>query len=157
MDEVNTITAKNNYPVEAGKDIEVIYSDSGFVKIKLNAPEMRRFQGEKPYMEMQKGVKVLFYDSALNIKSELSAEYAISYEKEKIMEAWNKVEVVNEKKEKLNTEHLIWNEREAKIYTNEFVKITTGKEIIYGNGLESNQNFTKYKITNIKGTISLNE
>jgi len=37
------------------------------------------------------------------------------------------------------------------------VKITTADEVIYGDGLESNQDFTKYKIKNIKGTIHLKE
>ena len=157
INEVNIISAKNTYPVESGKDMEVIYSDSGHIKIKLNAPEMLRYSGEKPYMEMPKGVKVLFYDNSMNVNSQLSANYAISREKEEIMEAKNNVVVVNEKGEQLNTEHLVWDKREAKIHTEEFVKITTAEEIIYGNGLESNQNFTNYKIKDIKGTINLKE
>ncbi len=157
IDEVNIITAKNNYPVESGKDMEVIYSDSGRIKIKLNAPVMMRYTGEKPYLEMPKGVKVLFYDDTMNVNSHLSANYAISREKEEIMEARNNVVVVNEKGEQLNTEHLVWDKKQATIHTKEFVKITTADEIIYGNGLESNQSFTKYKIKDIKGTINLKE
>ena len=38
-----------------------------------------------------------------------------------------------------------------------FVKITTEDEIIMGEGFESNQSFTKFKIKKIKGTISLDE
>ena len=157
IDEVNNVTARNNYPVESGKDMEVIYSDSGHIKVKLNAPVMMRYAGENPYMEMPQGVKVLFYDDSMNVNSHLSANYAISREKEEIMEAKNNVVVVNEKGEKLNTEHLIWDKKQSLIHTKEFVKITTAEEIIYGNGLESNQSFTKYKIKDIKGTINLKE
>ena len=39
--------------------------------------------------------------------------------------------------------------------TARFVKITTADEIIFGDGFESNQDFTKYKIFKIRGTISL--
>lgn len=157
IDEVNTLTTTANYPVESGKDIEVIYSDSGHVKIKLNAPVMMRYTGEKQYMEMPNGVNVMFYDNSMNVTSHLSSNYAISYEKDEILEAKNDVIVVNEKGEQLNTEHLIWDKRQELIHTDEFVKITTSDEIIYGNGLESNQNFTKYKIKDIKGTINLKE
>ncbi len=157
IDEVNTVTAGSNYPVESGKDMEVIYSDSGYIKVKLNAPVMMRYIGENPYMEMPQGVKVLFYNDSMKVNSELSANYAISREKEEIMEAKNNVIVVNEKGEQLNTEHLIWDKKQSQIYTKEFVKITTAEEIIYGNGLESNQSFTKYKIKDIKGTINLKE
>ncbi len=157
IDEVNTVTARSNYPVESGKDMEVIYSDSGHIKVKLNAPVMMRFTGENPYMEMPQGVKVLFYDDSMKVNSHLSANYAISREKDEIMEAKNNVVVVNEKGEQLNTEHLIWDKKQALIHTKEFVKITTAEEIIYGNGLESNQSFTKYKIKDIKGTINLKD
>lgn len=61
------------------------------------------------------------------------------------------------KGEKLNTEHLIWNEDSAKIYTDEFVKITTTDEIIMGEGMEANQDFSKWKIYKIRGTINVKE
>jgi LPS export ABC transporter protein LptC len=72
-----------------------------------------------------------------------------------IVEAKKNVVVINEKNEKLNTEHLIWNEKTKKIYSDEFVKITTPDEIIYGTGFEADQDFSRYKIMNIKGTITV--
>ena len=35
---------------------------------------------------------------------------------------------------------------EGRIFTEEYVKITTPDEIIYGDGLESNETFSKYQI-----------
>ena len=69
------------------------------------------------------------------------------------MEAKGDVVFINEVGEKLNTEHLIWNQKEERIYSEEFVKITTADEIIWGEGFESNQSFTNFKIKHIKGTI----
>jgi hypothetical protein len=71
------------------------------------------------------------------------------------MEAKKDVVVVNEKGEKLMTEYLVWDEKTGKIFSNEFVKIITADEIIMGNGFESNQDFSRYKIFDIKGTIKL--
>ena len=65
------------------------------------------------------------------------------------------VKVYNISGDLLETEHLIWNEKTEKIYTEEFVKITTKDEVIYGEGLESNQYFSQYTIKKIKGTITL--
>ena len=73
------------------------------------------------------------------------------------MEAKRNVVVVNEKGEKLNTEHLIWEEEGDRITSDAFVKITTADEILMGEGLESNQSFTKYRIKKIKGTIRLKD
>ena len=65
--------------------------------------------------------------------------------------------VVNELGDTLYTEKLIWVEKEDRIYTDTYVRIVRRDEIIFGDGLESNQQFTRYKILNIKGTIALNE
>ena len=70
------------------------------------------------------------------------------------MEAKNNVVIVNAEGEQLNTEHLIWDRKKRIIYSNVFVKITTEDEIIMGEGFESNEQFSKYKILKPKGTIT---
>jgi LPS export ABC transporter protein LptC len=71
------------------------------------------------------------------------------------MEARYAVEVINKNGEKLETEKLIWDEANKKIYTDAFVKITTPNQVISGKGLESNQDFTKYEIKKITGIINI--
>ena len=143
-------------PQESAKNIKILYSDSAHVEVELIAPLLNRYETENPYIEMPKGFNAIFYNDKLDVKSKLNANYGIRYERDQRMEARKNVTVINEKGDMLNTEHLIWDERKAKLYSNEFVKITTKDEIIFGNGFEANQDFSKYKIFNIKGTISLN-
>jgi LPS export ABC transporter protein LptC len=100
---------------------------------------------------------VLFYDRNEKESTTLKGNYAIRYEKSQRMEIRYNVEVINEKGEKLNTERLVWDEQKKKITSNAFVKITTAKEVITGNGLEANQDFTKYEIKNIIATIRLDD
>ena len=57
----------------------------------------------------------------------------------------------------LETEKLNWNQQKEEIFTDEFVKITTENEVIFGEGLVSNQNFSRYTIRKIKGTITINQ
>lgn len=155
--EVLLLSRKLSEPVESATHIEVLYSDSARVKVKLTSPVMNRFMTEKPYLEMPKGVNLQFYDDSLHVISTLKANYAISREQEDIMEARNNVVVVNQKGEQLNTEHLIWNEKTRKIYSDVFAKITTKDEIIYGNGFEANEDFSSYKINQVKGIINVNK
>ena len=157
IEKVKLFGSHEQSPAESVKNIKIIYSDSAEVKAELTAPVMNRYTHEKPYLEMPVGLKVIFYDQALNVKSRLSAEYGIRYERDQKMEARKNVVVVNEKGEQLNTEHLIWDERKEKLLSDEFVKITRKDEIIYGTGFEANQDFSKYKIFNIKGTIFVNK
>ena len=154
---INTIGNKNFLPVESAKNVETIYSDSAHILMIVKAPVLDYYEGEKPYHEMPKGIEIYFYDTLMQVKSKLTANYAISYEKEKIMEAKNNVIVVNEKKEQLNTEHLVWDEKRAIIFSDKFVKINTGKEILLGEGMESDERFDKWKIKRPKGSISVKE
>jgi len=155
IEKVKLVTSKDVLPVEAATGLEIIYSDSAHIKAKITTPELNRYVGNKNYIELPKGLKLEFYDDQNKVTSTLTADYAIRREPEMIVEARRNVIVVNEKNEKLNTEHLIWNERTKKIYSDEFVKITTPDEIIMGNGFEANQDFSRYRIKNIKGTINV--
>tara|TARA_B110000459_G_C16561355_1_gene471737 strand:- start:213 stop:800 length:588 start_codon:yes stop_codon:yes gene_type:complete len=156
--EIESLSRKKNEPVSRGKNVALIYSEKSNVKINITAPLMEEYGlEESKYMEMKEGIKVLFYDSLMNVSSTLIANYAINRVADKIMEAKDDVVVVNDKGEVLHTEHLVWMQDSFKIYTDEFVKITTVDEIIMGEGMEANQDFTKWKIHKIKGIINLKE
>ena len=156
--EIESLSEKNNEPVSRARNVKVIYSEKSNVKINITAPLMEEYGVEEDkYMEMKEGVKVLFYDSLMNVSSTLTSNYAINRVAENIMEAKDDVVVVNDSGDVLNTEHLIWLQDSSKIYTDEFVKITTTDEIIMGEGMEANQDFTKWKIHKIKGIINIKE
>jgi LPS export ABC transporter protein LptC len=158
MQTINQVVTFKNLPSETMKDAEILYSDSARVKMKLKAKQLDRYTGgERLYIEMPKGVQMFFYDDSMKVNSQMKADYGLRYEKEGIMEAKRNVEVINVNGDKLNTEHLIWNEKKDSIYTKAFVRITTKDEVIYGDGLESNQDFTKYRITNIKGIMNVGD
>ena len=142
-------------PQETAKSIKILYSDSAHVKVEITAPVLDHYESESPYIEMPKGLHAIFYDKGMEVKSRLQADYGIRYERDQRIEANRNVVVINEKGDQLNTEHLVWDERTEKLTSDQFVKITTKDEIIFGNGFEANQDFSKYKIFNIKGTIAL--
>lgn len=157
LEEVNKITTRPTGPVETGTNIEFLYSDSAKIKTKVNAPYVSRYLTPKPLRILPKGVHVQFYDDSMHVTSSLTAKFAMQKEDERLMEARNDVVVVNAKGERLNTEKLVWDEKMRKIYSDQFVKITTADEIIIGNGFESNEDFTRYKIFDIKGTFAIDK
>jgi len=152
--EVEKVTFDENLPVESTYESQIIYSENAELKVKAFAPEMHRYIGETEYSEMPKGVEVIFYDSISQESSKLTANYAIDRQTEFIMEAMDNVVVINAEGERLETEHLIWDRKSRRIYSEEFVTITTEDEVIMGDGFESNENFTKYKITKSRGELS---
>jgi LPS export ABC transporter protein LptC len=155
--EIASLSQVDSINYELARDIEVYYSDSGKVIAYLESPLMRNYEQPKAYMEFPEGFKVIFYDAGLNPKSEITAKYGIRFEKTRIMEAKNNVVVKNlEKNEQLNTEHLIWDENKRIIYSEVFVKITREDEVLYGDGLQSDQDFENYTINNPTGEFKIN-
>jgi len=140
-------------------EIETIYSDSGCVKVILTAPKLLRFENkENPYDEYPEGLDVKFFDTGFNTTGTLTCEYAKYLVNENIWDARKNVEAINlNTGEQLNTEQLFWDIEKELIYSDAFVRITTQDEVLYGNGFESNQDFSTWKILNPKGSFNINE
>ena len=86
-------------PVETATGIRILYSDSAHVQVEILARELNRFETENPYIEMPRGLQANFFDDSMHVKSKLTADYGIRYEREQKMEARKNVVVVNEKGE----------------------------------------------------------
>ncbi len=158
METIRSFSPEEKMPLQTQYNSEIVYTDSGRVQIKIFSPEVNNYPNvEKPYLEMPDGLHVLFYDSEGNVESELSAGYATYYIEDRLWEVRDSVVVVNKLGEVLNTEQLFWDENRHLIYSEKFVKITRTNEIIMGEGLEANQNLTKWKITTIQGTIYIDD
>jgi hypothetical protein len=145
-DEIMALGKKVVMPSLTGKDITMLYSDSTILKMKLQTPQMQKYEKDvkEPITIMPKGLFVTFYDNKGKESTTLKADYGVRYEISKRMEVKYNVEVVNVNGEKLNT-------------SDAFVKITTAKEIIMGKGLEANQDFTQYEIKEVTGTIRVED
>ncbi|MFI5171588.1 MAG: LPS export ABC transporter periplasmic protein LptC [Chitinophagales bacterium] len=139
--------------VERGKNIELFFSEDGIVKVRVTAPTVTRYLTDNPYTEFNDGLKVDFFNDSLRVTSNLVANYGVRYENELKTIMRNDVQVVNEKGEHLSTEELIWDERKHIIYSDKFVKITTPDQVLYGEGMEADEQLTKYIIKKPQGTL----
>lgn len=141
---------------ETADDIEIEYTDSGFLKAVLTSPKaISRRGNENSYTEMPTGLLAKFYNQKKEIESTVSAEYGIKYEQEHKIILRKNVDVVNVKNERLNTEELIWDQNTKKIYTDKFVKITTPTEILTGYGLVADEDFSNWVIKKASGEFNL--
>lgn len=155
QEEIARVTVADTAPVERIKGLETLYSDSGLVKVRVRAPEYQKILVPESKTLLPSGIHIEFFDARMKVESELKAQFAVHFEEQRIWEARKDVEVVNRQGERLNTEKLVWDERRELLSSDEQVKITTGEEIIYGEGFEANQDFSKYRIFNVKGRITL--
>lgn len=156
--EINALVTKGAQQEDKAEDVTILYSDNGNVKMRLYAKEfVKNDVAKPPYTDMRKGLKVEFYGDSLKVESTLTARYARYYEKQGNILIRDSIVIVNKKGEKLNTEELVWNQSARKLFTEKFVKITTPTQVMYGDGLEANEDFTWYRILNPKGIVAVDK
>lgn len=153
IEKINLFTGDSgDYPDLIGENIEVMYSDSGKVKVQLHAKGMKQFNNaEKPYSEFPEGLIVFFYDDSSKIESEISADYAIYDNEKKMWHAKGNVIAKNLKNGyRLDSEELFWDEEKEEIFSTTFTKIVNENGTFYGQeGFRSNQTFTKYQLIGV--------
>jgi LPS export ABC transporter protein LptC len=158
MAEIEALAAKFNTEVEEAKEVEILYSDSAKVRVRITGPRMLYYlSNSEPQQEFPDGVFVEFFDASGTVTSQLSARYGLRLEQKDEVVVRDSVVWESIEGEKLETEELIWQERKKKIYTNKFVVVTRPDEIIYGHGFEADQDFSYSRINAIEGRLKVDE
>jgi LPS export ABC transporter protein LptC len=156
--EIDKLVGKISFTEDKAEGVVIIFSENGKVKGRLFATEfIINEQAKPPYMDARKGLRIESYNDSIQLESTLTARYARYYPQKGNILIRDSIVVVNRKGERLATEELVWNDELKKFYTEKPVRIKTPTQVIYGDGLEANQDFTWYQITNIKGIIQVNK
>ena len=152
------LSAKDSIPDISINNVHVKESENGKMTLELTAPKMVSYQTRDSYTEFPNGLKIIFYDSIMQPKSELTANYGISYDNKHTMMARGNVIVRNfQKQEQLNTESLLYDQVSKKVSTEEFIKITQPDRTILGKGMESDELFDNWVIRHVNSTIYVDE
>ncbi len=156
---VQEFKAKQDSAIVSAKNIKLHYTINGKLQTIMTAPILNRYvkyEG-KTYSEFPEGVHITFFDKFGKESSYIKANYSIYYEDDGIWEAQYDVVAVNEKGERLNTEYLIWKQKEETISSDRYVTMTTTDGIIHGKGFEANQDLSAWEIKQGSGIINVNE
>ncbi|HTJ49509.1 MAG TPA: LPS export ABC transporter periplasmic protein LptC [Cyclobacteriaceae bacterium] len=143
-------------PIQQVEKMEMYYSESDQIKIKMKADLVYEFQnGDR---EFPKGLYLEFFNEFGRLESILKANNAFFFKEENKWRGRGNVEVKNvEKSEQLNTEELFWKPAEKKIFTESFVTIRQQGDVIYGKGLDAKQDLSDYTITQPYGDFEVKE
>ncbi len=148
------VTPDANFDI--AEEPRILYTEKGKRRALIRSTLLKKWNSENPRTEFPKGLRVVFFNGKSDTTI-LTANYGVNNEQTKEMKVRGNVVVVNYKNEILETEALTWVERDKKIRTKEHVKITTEDEVILGEGMEANENFTNYKIWKTTGIFSVEE
>lgn len=162
IEKINRLDNPDTIPAAHATEVEIIVSDSAFVRMKIVSPELKEFptvDSLEPKTEFPQGLVATFYNKSLEVESTLVAGYAIYHTKSKLFEASKNVVIKNfTQDQELHTDLLWWDEINEKIWSDQAVTIITSSGTTYGDsGFESDQNFTKYSILRSHGQMKVKE
>lgn len=162
VDDIDKLLAADlRADVERGNNVRIVYSDSALVKVVIHAPVMERYTDYGDSKDVfPKGILMEFLNEQKVVYSWLKAETAIREQRTQKITARGNVICYNEKKEKLETPELIWDEKERIVYTDKLVRITQAEkgDTTYGFGFVANQAFTRFEIKKkVQGKINVSE
>lgn len=135
LEKVKRITTSPDNPDETSEDFHVIFTDSGFAKLEINAGIAETYSTPTKITKFKNGLKVNFFNEDGTIASVLTSIYGeIDDESGNIM-VKDSVKLHNIEEEKtLESEELYWNKNGDSIYTNKPVVIRSPDMILKGIG-----------------------
>jgi LPS export ABC transporter protein LptC len=160
LNDIKKIASKEeNRPISRSTGVDVIYSDSARVKAHLTAPLMISYEDTpKPYKEMTKGIKIIFYDANLKETGNIVSDYAILRDKENVAEFRKNVIATNALGDVFKSEELIYDMNKKKLYSTKFVHILThDNNVVEGIGADSNESFSSWHILETTSIYHLDE
>lgn len=153
LDRVAAIEVPANGPDRITTQAEYLYSDSGTVRNRVRAGTISEFSGDHPRTVMTDGVELTFFGPDGHAGSQLTARRGEIQDEFKRMVVEEQVVFINGKGEKLETEQLTWDQDSGRVHTDRPVKVIRSRDIIYGQGLDAAQDFSRYTIRKITGTL----
>ena len=158
-EDIKKLSLPTERPSQKSSDVTLLYSDSTRLKAILKASKMIAYEKNQqdPFVFFPDSIKIIFFNTQQVPTSTLTAHQAVYFTKTQRAYLKYNVHFINDKKEHLITENVLWNQSTGKITTDKPVKIITPTQIINGTGIECEEDFSDYTIKNITGIIQLEQ
>ncbi len=156
--EVVEVLERSKMPRLSATDVVTLVSDSGVTRYRVTAKVWKVFdKATDPYWDFPEGIHFDKFDTDMKVDAEIESKTAVYYTDRKLWDLKDSVHAMNLEGEHFECDQLFWDEKEKRVYSNGKIKITQQDKIIYGQGFESNQTFSKYVIKKPEGIFPVDE
>lgn len=153
--ETGLLEYKGKYPDEYAENIQLVVSDSGVVSFIVKAPIFNTYRTDSLYTDYPEGITAISYNEYGQKQAMLTADYACNVNNTKYRASKNVVIIDLIKRDTLETEEIIWDQRRKTIYSNVLVKQKKADgSANYGDGFEADERFTRYTIIHPHGEMA---
>lgn len=152
--EVAAFQEKLRTDVETADGVRILYSDSARIRLIITAPTMLNYVAAgNQQQEFPDGLHVTFLDELQDTSSTLIANWGVYQRKDNRIIVRDSVVWESTDLQQLETEELIYDDKQELIYTNKFVVLRQPDYVIYGYGLEADKNFENAKVLQVDGRV----
>ena len=147
-----------NLPQQNIDTVRAVRSLNGKKQMVLTAPKVVMYDHPERKTVYPYGVNMQIFDNGDKVAASIKADYAVSLDEKKTVEARNNVVIIDFRSgdtSYLNS--IVWNSAEHRIYSNDTVKSVNGARVTYGDGFDSDDEFTSPRILHQRGTMTIEE
>lgn len=141
-------------PMSETRSVEILYSDSGYVRVKVMAPLRHDFMnGDWSFPD---GLHMIFYDKLADTTTTLVSNQGYYDKENNIFTATGDVvfKSVKDDGDQLSSEELIWLPKEHKFYSNKPTEVLSGGDLLTGSDFEAAEDFSWFEIRNNTGEFN---
>ena len=148
-------------PAQEAFNVSFIYSDSAVIQAVLKAPhavEVTDSTGVKRTRLFDRSFEVTFYNPDGSRASVMTADTGEVFNQAEQGTAWGNVKIVSHTDSStIRAKRLFWDNKIGRIWTNDSVNITTENEIVYGDSMEADSGFAKFRIYKVYGSVQIQD
>jgi len=134
--------------------VTMLISDSGVIRYRVISEVWKIYdKAAEPYWYYPKKVYFEKFNDSLKTESMVSSDTAKYYYRRKLWELRKNVKIINLKGDQFETSLLYWDELSRRIYSDSFIRIEQGDQVMMGYGFESNDQLTDYRIKKPTGDL----
>lgn len=134
--------------------VNTLISDSGVIKYRIVAERWEVNIVKNPSRwTFDKGLFLEQFDQKFHVESYIQCDTAYYYDQLRLWELRSRVRILTKSGVRFSSEQLFWDERSHELYSHVFSHLVTPERELQGSYFRSNENMTKYYVSNSKGSF----
>ena len=139
-------------PTMLTRNVETLISDSGITRFRITTPVWYVYdEAEEPYWSFPEGLYLEKFDNIFRKEATIRSDSATYFKNKQLWRLDGNVDISNVANERFLTQQLFWDQRAHKVYSDSFIHIERADRVIEGYGFESNEQMSRYSISNVAG------
>lgn len=140
------------FPTMVTRDVETLISDSGITRFRITTPIWYVYdEVDEPYWRFPDGLYLEKFDDIFRKEATIRSDSATYFKNKQLWRLDGNVDISNVANERFLTQQLYWDQRAHKVYSDSFIHIERADRVIEGYGFESNEQMSRYTISNVAG------